>query len=370
MNAPTDLLRVRHPERSEGSLFTSPRAYRLFFAACALMFITTLTSAQTKIKLGTLLPDGTSQVTSLKAMGQQWKDQSHSAITLTIYAGGSMGSEQDLISKMRIGQLQAATISVGGLSAIDPYVGAVQKIPLLFHSLDEMEYVRGKLESDMNSSLEAKGFIVLFWSDAGWVNIMSTKPYLHPDDFKKGKIFVTSDDHNEIELINRLGFTAVPLEWSSTLTSLQTGMIDTVPMTPFYAEASQLDTVAKHLLKINYVTLVGATVVTKRAWDTLTPEQREILKKTGAVAAKEIQARSRAEADEAIAAMKKRSNLQVHEVSPALEDEWRKFCETVYPKIRGGMVPADVFDKAVGLVAEYRSQAKPAAPSDPKKGRP
>jgi TRAP-type C4-dicarboxylate transport system substrate-binding protein len=360
---------IRHPERNGRSLLASRRGRRLRGAIFALALFPSAVLAQSKIKLGTLLPDGTSQVNSLKAMGQQWKEQSQNAISLTIYAGGSMGSEQDLISKMRIGQLQAATVSVGGLSAIDPYVGAIQKIPLLFHSLDEMEYVRTKLESDMNSRLEAKGFIVLFWSDAGWVHIMSTKPYLRPDDFKKGKIFVTSDDHNEIELVNRLGFTAVPLEWSSTLTSLQTGMIDTVPMTPFYAEASQLDTVAKHLLKINYVTLVGATVITKRAWDRLTPEQRDILKKTGAGTAKEIQARSRAEADEAITAMKKRSNLQVHEVSPALEDEWRRFCETVYPKIRGGMVPADVFDKAVALVAEYRSQSKPAPSSDPKKGR-
>ncbi|HTP69602.1 MAG TPA: TRAP transporter substrate-binding protein DctP [Dongiaceae bacterium] len=326
--------------------------------------------SQTKIKLGTLLPDGTSQVNSLKAMGQQWKDQTHNGVTLTIYPGGSMGSEANLIKKMRIGQLDAATISVGGLSEIDPFVGAVQKIPLLFHSLDEMEYVRGKLESDMNARLEAKGFVVLFWSDAGWVNIMSTKPYTRPDDFKKGKIFVTSDDHNEIELINRLGFTAVPLDWSSTLTSLQTGMIDTVPMTPFYAESLQLDTVAKHLLNVHYVTLVGATVMTKRTWDNLTPEQRDILKKTGAIAGKEIQARSRAEADEAIAAMKKRSNLEVHEVSPALEEEWRKFCETVYPKIRGTMVPADVFEKAIALVAEYRAQSKPAAAGEAKKGRP
>jgi TRAP-type C4-dicarboxylate transport system substrate-binding protein len=354
---------IHRPAGNGRSLFASRRGRRALWAILALALVPSASPGQSKIKLGTLLPDGTSQVNSLKAMGQQWKEQSRNAISLTIYAGGSMGSEQDLISKMRIGQLQAATISVGGLSAIDPYVGAIQKIPLLFHSLDEMEYVRSKLESDMNSRLEAKGFVVLFWSDAGWVHIMSTKPYLRPDDFKKGKIFVTSDDHNEIELVNRLGFTAVPLEWSSTLTSLQTGMIDT-------AEASQLDTVAKHLLKVNYVTLVGATVITKRAWDVLTPEQRDMLKKTGAVAAKEIQARSRAEADEAITAMKKRSNLQVHEVSPALEDEWRKFCEAVYPKIRGGMVPADVFDKAVALVAEYRSQSKPAASSDPKKGRP
>jgi len=348
----------------------------LTLCAVALALLPSASLAQTKIKLGTLLPEGTSQVKSLRAMGQQWTAQTHNAITLTVYPG-TQGSEKQLVQKMRANTLQAATLSVGGLSEIDPSVGAIQKIPLLYHSLDEMEYVRTKLQPDMESRLAAKGFIVLFWADAGWVHILSKQPYMHPSDFKNGKIFVTADDANEINLINSLGFRAVPLEWTDVFIQLQGGGIDTVPMTPFYAEASQLDTVARHLLKINYVALVGATVVTKSAWDALTPDQQAILRKTSADTAREVQSRSRAEADEAIAAMQKRSKLEVHEVSPALEDEWRKFCETVYPKMKNTMVPADVFDKAVALVAEYRSQQKSAAApagkpaaskSDPKKG--
>jgi TRAP-type transport system periplasmic protein len=121
---------------------------------------------------------------------------------------------------------------------------------------------------------------------------------------------VTADDHEEVTLINNLGFQAVPLEWSDVFLSLQTGMVDTVPITPFYAEASQLDTVAKHLLQLNYVPLVGATVVTKKAWEALTPEQREVVRKAAVQAGKQIQARSRAESQEAIEAMKKRSGYK------------------------------------------------------------
>jgi TRAP-type C4-dicarboxylate transport system substrate-binding protein len=343
---------------------TPARRLKVLSTALALSFFPALSSAQTKIKLGTILPEGTSQVKSLRAMGQQWRDQTHNAITLTVYPG-TQGSEKQLVQKMRANTLQAATLSVGGLSEIDPAIGAIQKIPLLYHTLDEMEYVRTKLQPDMESRLATKGFIVLFWADAGWVNILSKRPYMHPDEFKKGKIFVTADDANEISLINSLGFHAVPLEWTDVYIQLQGNGIDTVPMTPFYAEASQLDTVAKHLLKINYVALVGATVITKSAWDALTPEQQNILRKTGTGTAAEIQARSRAEADEAITAMIKRSKLEVHEVSPALEDEWRKFCETVYPKMKNTMVPADVFDKAVALVAEYRAQHKSAQQGAP-----
>ena len=38
--------------------------------------------------------------------------------------------------------------------------------------------------------------------------------------------------------------------------------------------------------------------------------------------------------------------------------EWRTASEQMYPKIRGTMVPADMFDEAVRLVTEYRSQRR------------
>ena len=50
-----------------------------------------------------------------------------------------------------------------------------------------------------------------------------------------------------------------------------------------------------------------------------------------------------------------RSGLQVHAVTPQLEDEWRRFAEGIYPRLRGSMVPADMFDRARQRVAEYRS---------------
>lgn len=273
-----------------------------------------------------------------------------------------MGSEKEMVSRMRLGQLQAATLSVGGLSEIDPAVGALQKIPLLYQSLDEMEYVRSKLQGDMNARLEQKGFVTLFWADAGWVHILSRAPRTHPIEFKRSKVFVTADDSNEVELINGLGFQSVPLEWSDVFLSLQTGMLDTVPITPFYAEASQLDTVAKHLLEVNYVPLVGATVITKKAWEALTADQREVVRRAAVQAGKQIQARSRAESQEAIEAMKRRSGLQVSLMTPELEDEWHRFAETVYPKMRGAMIPADVFDKTLSLVAEYRAEQKRRQP--------
>ncbi len=321
------------------------------------------TAAQTRIRLATLLPPGSSQYRTLEQMGQEWKSSTGGAVTLTIYGGGTMGGEEDTIRRMRAGQLQAATLSAAGLSDIDPAAGAIEKIPMLYHSLDEMEYVRTKLQPELEQRMERKGFVVLSWTDTGWIYIFSRQPYTRPEEFRsrRSKVFVTATDGNEIEIVNSLGFQAVPLEWPDVLISLETGLVDTVPVTPFFALASQFDLVAKHLLEVNYVPLVGATVMTKRSWDALNPDQREKVLKAAAEAGKQIQAKSRAESQEAIEAMKKRG-LQVHQVPPELEDEWRHFAESVYPKMRGKMIPADVFDKTLSLVAEYRAAQKTGRP--------
>ena len=68
-----------------------------------------------------------------------------------------------------------------------------------------------------------------------------------------------------------------------------------------------------------------------------------------------IRQASRQENDQAVATMKARSGLQVHALTPQLEDEWRRFAEGIYPRLRGTMVPEDMFDQARQRVAEYRA---------------
>jgi TRAP-type C4-dicarboxylate transport system substrate-binding protein len=314
-------------------------------------------AAQTRIRLATLLPRGSSHYQILETMGQQWRSRSGGAVTLTIYPDGTMGSEEDTVRRMRIGQIQAATLSVGGLSEIDPSVGALQKIPMVYRSLDELEYVRSHMEPELESRLEEKGFVVLFWADAGWIHIFCRQAALRPDDFKRTKVFVGASDNNEVAIVKGLGFQAVPLEWSDVLTSLQTGLVDTVPTAPFLALAGQYDLVARNMLEVTWVPLVGATVITKKAWEALPLPTRTAFREAAAAAGKQMQARSRQESLEAVEAMKKRG-LVVHPVSSELQQEWRRFAEAVYPRIRGSMVPDNMFDRVLQLVNEYRASAR------------
>ena len=311
--------------------------------------------AQTRIRLATLVPTGTSYHHSLQAMGAKWKQSSNGAISLTIYADGTMGSEDEIVRRMRVGQLQAALLTVGGISAIDPAVGALQKMPLVFRSLEEAAYVRDKLASDLNRRLAEKGFVVLFWADAGWVQMFTKEPAMMPQDFKKMKIFVTAGDVAESELYKSAGFNPVLLEWTDALTGLQTGMVDAVPTIPLHALSNQFYVSAHHMLALNWLPLVGGLIITKKSWDALQPAERDAMLKSAAECSQEFQALGRKEAQESIESMQKRG-LQVHAVSPEAEQEWQRFSEGFYPKIRGGIVPADMFDNVMQLLRDYRGQ--------------
>lgn len=321
----------------------------------AFLSLTSTTTAwgQTRVRLATLVPHGSSIHHSLQAMGEAWR-QAPGGVTLTIYTDGTMGSEPDMVRRMRVGQIQAATLTVGGLSEIDPAVSALQKMPMMFHSLDEVDFVRSKLQPELEKRLLDKGFVVLFWGDAGWVRFFSKQPALRPEEFKPMKVFVTAGDKDETEIMKAAGYKPVPLEWSDALTSLRTGLIDAVPTLPFYALAGQFDTAAPHMLEVNWVPLVGATIITKKAWDAIPGVTQEALLRAAAEAGRKIQARNREESNEAVEAMRKRG-LRVHALSPQDEAEWRRFAAETYPKVRGRMVPAEMFDEVEHLLLEYRS---------------
>lgn len=292
-------------------------------------------------------------------MGDAWKKDSGGQVSLTIYTDGTMGGEADMVRRMRIGQIQAALLSVAGLLQIDESVTALQLMPMTFHTSDEVDFVTEKLRPILEKRMEEKGFKVIFWADAGWVYFFSKQPARTPDDFKRTKMFVWSGDNRSIEVMKAIGIQAVPLEQTDILTGLQTGLVDAVPSVPVWALAGQFYGPAKHMLDLNWVPLVGAGVITMKAWNELPSAQRAQLLQASEKAGRQIRERGRAESLEAIEAMKKRG-LQVTTLDAGTRAEWEKFAESVQPRIRGPIVPADMYDEVHRLLKEYR--AAPAKP--------
>jgi len=306
------------------------------------------------IKLTTLAPKGSSYHRSLQRMGQSWRETSGGSVDLIIYAGGIQGGEAAMVERMWINQAHAGLLTAVGLQEIESSVAGLQNMPMVFHDLAEVDYIGEKLHPKLEQRMLEKGFVVLAWVDTGWVRFFSRSPVVHVDELKKLKLFTWAGDTKTMDVMTRAGLHPIPLETADILTGLQTGLIDAVPLPPFYALASQVYRPAPHMLRLNWAPLVGALVVTKRAWERIPVSMRGELLEAATRAGAEIKEAGRREGAESVRTMQEKWGLTVHEITPEIEAEWRVAAEAAYPTIRGGVVPAEIFDEIRRLLADYR----------------
>ena len=311
-------------------------------------------AADKPLRMGTLAPKNSLYYRQLIEVAEAWKGAAGGNSKYTVYADGSQGGETELARRMRIGQLQGALLSVVGLKEIEPSISALQSMPLLFKSWEELDFVREKMRPGMEKKFLEKGFVVLAWGDAGWVRFFSKEPAFKPDDYKKMKFFSWGGEPEQQEIMKSLGYTPVPLEATDILPSIQTGMISVVPSTPYFAMASQIYNTANNMLEINWAPVVGALVITKKAWDEMSPSIQEAVRSAGDKAGDQIRIKARLEVEEAVEAMKKRG-LIVNKPSPEQMKEWNTLASNLYPRIRGAMVPAETFDEVFKHLNTYRS---------------
>jgi TRAP-type C4-dicarboxylate transport system substrate-binding protein len=309
------------------------------------------------LKVAMVAPKGSIYHRVLQDVGEKWRAAEGGNAQFVIYTDSAQGPEAETVRRMRIGQLHASMVSIVGLSEIDESVSALQKIPLMFRSWDEVDFVRERLRADLEQRLRAKGFVVLFWGEGGWVQFFSKTPMKSPDDFKAARIFAWAGDNPQVDLMKSLGYRPVVLELSDILPSLQTGMIDTVPAAPLWALVGQFDRTAPHMLRINWVPIVGAVVMSAKALEAMSPAGRAALLDASAQAGEILRAHRNTRDDEIVRALEQRG-LKVTPTTPELEHAWQELAQRAWPRVRGTMVSAEMFDRVERLLGEYRGAKK------------
>ena len=323
--------------------------------AVALMITSALPSAQRgiRIRIGSIAPKGSLWDETLRHMAQDWAKVSGGAVRVQVYPGGALGDEAEMVRKVRQGQLQGVLLSSVGLSRIDNSVACLQ-VPMLIDSYAELDYVRDRMAGILEERIEAKGFKVLTWGDGGWVRVFSKNPASTPDDLKGMKLFTSTGDPETEILYKQFGFQVVPLSVVDLVTSLQTGMIDAVPLPPLFAQLQELYKLTPHMLNVPLTPLVGGTVVSMRAWRSLPNEHRDAMLRSAQQAGDQLRNQIRDFGEDTIAEMSKRG-LHVTEPDSGTLRMWQDEASSTYSTLRGDYCPADIFDEVVRLRDEYRA---------------
>lgn len=309
--------------------------------------------ADVVIKLGTLAPNGSTWHTLLKEMGQKWEQASGGKVKLRIYPGGVLGNEGDMIKKMRIGQLQAAALTTIGLHDIAPDAQAVD-VPMMIDSWATLDYVMDRMAPKLERIIEAKGYVVLGWSEVGFVRFFSTKRYSSLPELQRAKMFCWEGDPASAEAWRAGGFHPVVMSSTDIVPGLQTGLIDTVALAPLYAYSSRMFEKAKYMLDLPWTVLTGGTVVRKDEWDKVPPDVKPKLLEIAREYSKKIDAEVRRMDGEALENMVKQGLVVVKPTDP---QDFVRAAQSTYPVIRGKVVPAETFDEVKKLVDEAHARS-------------
>ena len=322
--------------------------------ALALTLAATAASAQApvRIKLGTLAPQGSTWHQLLMSMAQDVSKTTNGKVELKIYAGGTQGNEGEMIRKMSIGQLHAASITAIGLHEITPEPQA-EDVPFMIDSYEEYDYVHEKIRGKLEDAIARRNYQVLHWGEVGFVYLFSTQPYRTPVDFGKGKVFTWNGDPGAEAAWKAAGFHPVVLSSTDLVPSLTSGMINVVAQSPLYAYTTNLYSRARNMLNMHWGFLTGATVVRKDTWEKIPEDLRQKVLEIAEDYGKKTRDDIRKQNEDAIAQMKKRG---LNVVQPTSLEEWQKAAEEANEVVRGKVVPAGIYDEVKKLRDEYRAQ--------------
>jgi TRAP-type transport system periplasmic protein len=306
------------------------------------------------LKLGTLAPDGSSWHALLKEMGEKWSQASGGQVVLKIFPGGVAGDESDMVRKMLVGSLQAASLTVVGLHDIEnsPQAAAV---PGLIGSDAEWSYVFQKMQPVWNKRLLDKGFVALQWADTGKVHLFFKREIHGVSQLKGLKVFAWSGDPTSVQAWQAVGFQPVVLSPVDILTSLSTGMIDGLATVPAIAFTARFYEQARYMVEVDWGHLPGATIITRKAWEKIPQEIRPKLLEIAREYGQRVDSEVGRMQEDALAQMKK-AGLQVITFSPADREVWLQLEKKTWPILQRGTTTPEAFAEVEKVRDEYRSQ--------------
>lgn len=200
-----------------------------YILAAGLIWLLTACSKQdeqVKITLGHTLDTRHVVHQALVYMDERLQHYSKNSMSLSIYPGGQLGSERELVELLQIGSLAMTKVSASSLEGFVPEM----KVFSLPYLIRDREHYWRVLDSEIGQSLLTKVTPArlkgMAYFDAGSRSFYSVDgPILSPADLTGKKIRVLNSP-TSMATINALGGAATPIAWGELYAALQQGVVD------------------------------------------------------------------------------------------------------------------------------------------------
>ena len=318
-----------------------------------LIFSPAPSAAKVIIKIATLAPEGSTWVKTFKAIDAEIQQKTNRQVRLRIYAGGVLGDETDMLRKMQIQQIHAAGLSSSGLSTLYKEIDLFQ-IPFLFNNHGEVDYVLAHLDTFFRKGLAEKGYVLLGWTEGGFVRLMTLKPVRTLEDFKQSKVWTWEATPLSRTIFEEAGVTGIPLSVPDVLVGLQTGLVDVVYAPPAGAIALQWFTRVNYITDLPLMYLAGGVVIKKNVLQQLEPDHRAIVQHVFDQHLRKAIGTIRRENQEALQVMVKHG-VQIVKPPPDQIEIFKQISARAIKKLPESELTPATLKEANRLLQEYRA---------------
>lgn len=235
------------------------------------------TATAMTFKVATIAPEGSYWITEMRKASETIKVQTAGRVNFKFYTGGVMGGENNVLRKIRLGQLHGGMFTGGGLEPVYPDL-RLYSLPLLFNNLEEVDYVRERLDGPLRAGFEQAGFVSFGFAEGGFALMMSKTPIRTLADMDGRKVWVPEGDRVYYESMAALGLSPVSLPITDVLTGLQTGLVEVVGTSPIGALIFQWQTKIAYLTTTPMTYVMGVFALDKGAFDKVKEEDQQVVR--------------------------------------------------------------------------------------------
>jgi C4-dicarboxylate-binding protein DctP len=315
---------------------TSRLRIALYAAACLALGAPALALAAVTLKFHHDLPEDSAQHVAAVKFAQAVEQRTKGDLVVKIFPNNALGDDVEATQQMQIGAIQGGIIPTAKLSNFDPSMQLVD-LPFLFPSAKAAyAFLDGPVGDRLLGTLDKVGLKgVTFW-ESGFKQFTCNSAVGGPGDFKGKKVRVMQSPLI-MSQFKALGANPVPIAFSETYSALQQGVADCQENPLVSIVKMKFYEVQSDVIISNHAYLGYAFVFSKRWFDGLKPEQRDVLVKT----AREMTAFEREETarrEASYVAEIRKSKAKVSTLTPEQARAFRDATRPVYAE----------FEKAIG----------------------
>ena len=333
---------------------------RSFFPAlfAALLILRTLTGmAEAKpkhlFKIGSLAPEGSVWVLRFHQFAKEVEEKTGGEVGFRVYSGGIMGDDQAMYRKMRIGQLQGGGFTMTGIAQVVPDF-RIMALPFLFTSYQEVDAVTKGLLPLFRQQFAEQGMELIAMTEVGFIYTMSTMPIVSVKDLQQATCWTPAGDPVSAAYLAHLGITPIQLSIPDVLSSLQTGLVNTVFNSLYGSIVLQWFTKAKYINDLPFGYAYGALLLDKKALARLPPGHAAIIQKTADRYFPPLIAETRKSNDESREVLTK-NGVQFTHSSAEVAAQLQGYREQTARDVVGSSFSPEMYQETTRILQQFRS---------------